>query len=61
MLPYIAIGRIIQVSDKRYPNQTVLYLVSASGDDELPQGRISLKTALELGAKERICNVYAPS
>ncbi|MGM0853610.1 MAG: hypothetical protein ACQEWI_13500 [Bacillota bacterium] len=60
-MPYIAIGRIIQVFNERYPNHTKLYLVRDKGIDEFSQGRVSLKTALELQAKEKICNVYAPS
>jgi hypothetical protein len=60
-MPYITIGRIIQVFNERHPNHTILYLVSDKGIDEFPHGRVSLKTAIEWQAKEKICNVYAPS
>jgi hypothetical protein len=60
-MPYISIGRIIQVFNEHQPNRTILYLVSDKGIDEFPQGRISLKTALAWQAEEKICNVYAPS
>ncbi len=60
-MPYIAIGRIIQVFNEHQPKRTILYLVSDKGVDEFLQGRISLKTALAWQAEEKICNVYAPS
>jgi hypothetical protein len=59
-LSYIAIGRIIQVYNERYPDRTFLYMISDKGEDELEKGRISLRTALRLEACKKICNIYAP-
>jgi hypothetical protein len=59
-LSYIAIGRIIQVYNERYPDCTFLYLISDKGEDELQHGRISLRTALKLEECKKICNIYAP-
>ncbi|MCA1057354.1 hypothetical protein LCL96_00305 [Rossellomorea aquimaris] len=59
-MSYVAIGRIIQVYNERYPHHTFLYMISDKGEDELEKGRISLKSAVELMVNEKICNIYAP-
>lgn len=59
-MSYVAIGRIIQVYNERYPQHTCLYMISDKREDELEKGRISLKSAVKLMASEKVCNIFAP-